>query len=393
VDKINLLLEQLVKKFNKTYKNDSKYFYSLAPGRVNLIGEHTDYHNGFVLPAAISLYTAAVASPNKEPIFNIYSEDFGELFTFSLAKKMEKTNKWTCRLEGIIRDTLRDKLNPVGANIFIGGDLPIGKGLSSSASSMAAVGAVIAYMNQIQLDKIDFAHKLQKAEHIYGGVICGLMDQLAVLFGKEEHALLIDCSNNNIDFIKIPEHFAIVVFDSGVKHELASSEYNKRREECSIALEILKNTVPEALTLRDIKFTDLGKSFTQLDEKLYKRLYHVLKENERVLETVKAFKDNNKERISELFLESHLSLKYNYEVSCKELDILVENASKINGFIGARMTGGGFGGCTVNIVEKNAAFEFLEQLKQYYHKTTNAKYLWGIIANITGGLVCGNYNG
>ncbi|MDY6821632.1 MAG: galactokinase [Deferribacterota bacterium] len=375
-----------MEKFNQIFSKKNNYIYASSPGRVNLIGEHTDYHKGFVLPFAVSLYVDVLATINNEPIFNIYSANYNETFTFRLSEPMKISTNWSSRAEGIIRDILKNKTNTKGANIVIDGDLPVGKGLSSSAASMAAIGAAIAKINGIYLKQLEFAQILQNAEHIYGGVKCGLMDQLSILFGKENNALLIDCLDNNINFVKIPDNIEFVLIDSGVKHELADSEYNKRQKECNKIIDIVKKVEPNIESFRDISLINIGKVLTQLDSKLFRRIQHVLTENERVLKLKSAFEHNKKKDFSKLLLESHLSLKYNYEVSCYELDTLVENAYKSKHLIGARMTGGGFGGCTINIVKKNKSSELINELQNHIFNFEINKPLWTKVVRPVQGL-------
>jgi galactokinase len=370
---MELLIEEALKDFKRVFGKRNIYYWGLAPGRVNLIGEHTDYHNGYVLPFAISLYTTAILSSNDTKIVNIYSKEYNESHSFSLKENFSKTGKWTDRIEGLLRDILKSSRELKGFDIYIGGDLPIGKGLSSSASSMAAVGSVAAQFYNINFDEIDFAYALQKAEHVYGGVKCGLMDQLAILLSQEDRALFIDCSNLKTKSVIIPYNCSIILIDSNVKHELANSEYNKRQSECKKFIEFAKEINPAATSLRDVCCLDIAKVLTKIDEKLYKRVIHVLGENERVLSMVKALENGDLNRIASNLITSHLSLKFNYEVSVPELDYLVEQATLIKGVIGSRMTGGGFGGCTINIVERDSSKNFIEEMNDKYQTYFNKK--------------------
>ncbi len=379
IKEMKIIMESLIKEsvedFKSTFGPKDHYYWALAPGRVNLIGEHTDYHNGYVLPFAISLYTTAVLSPNDTKIVNIYSKEYNETHSFSLQENFIKKDKWTDRLEGLIRDLLKSNKTFMGFDVYIGGDLPIGKGLSSSASSMAAVGDVTAKFYNINYEKLTFAYALQKAEHIYGGVNCGLMDQLAILLSQRDKVLFIDCLNLKTENVIVPDNWAIILIDSGVKHELASSEYNKRQSECKRFIDIIKKTKPSINTLRDVSYIDIAQILTEIDDKTYKRVVHVLSENERVLNMIKALETNNiKESFTNL-VNSHLSLKFNYEVSAPELDYLVEQACLIKGLIGCRMTGGGFGGCTINLVEKDSVKDFINQMSNKYRSYFN-KEAW-----------------
>ena len=372
---MNDLIKNSIKKYEKIFNKSSLYYWALAPGRVNLIGEHTDYHKGYVLPFAISLYCLAIIAPNESDIINIYSEDFSESYSFSLNNNFIKNNKWTDRLEGLIRDIAKNTTTRKGFNMYIGGNLPIGKGLSSSASSMAAAGSAFAKFYNINYEQLAFAYNLQKAEHVYGGVKCGIMDQLAVIMSKKDKAIFIDCSNLNIEFVPIPDKWSIVLIDSGVKHDLATSEYNKRQNECNEVLNLINKNNYNFTSLREITLIHLAQTLTQLDEKYFRRAFHVLNENERVLQSITALKNNNEKDISKHMLNSHLSLKYNYEVSAPELDYLVKQASLIEGVIGCRMTGAGFGGCTVNILDEHRVDFFIKNMSKIYEITYNKK-LW-----------------
>lgn len=369
------LIKEAIGRYDQIFGKSDLYYWAQAPGRVNLIGEHTDYHKGYVMPFAISLYCIAILVPNKNGLINIYSEDFSDTHSFSLKHNFIKNNNWTDRLEGLIRDIAKTAKMLEGFNIYIGGNLPIGKGLSSSASSMAAVGSATARFYNINFENITFAYNLQKAEHLYGGVKCGIMDQLAVIMSQKDKAIIIDCANLNIEYIPIPDNWKIVLIDSGVKHELATSEYNKRQLECSEVLNLINKHNYHYTSLRDINLLNLAQILTQLDEKSFRRVFHVLTENDRVLQSIAALKNHNDKDISKHMLNSHLSLKYNYEVSAQELDFLVEQAYLQDGIIGSRMTGAGFGGCTINIVDENYSDSFIKKIKVTFETHYNRE-LW-----------------
>ena len=387
---MNDLIKETINSHNAIFNRSKLCYWAQAPGRVNLIGEHTDYHKGYVLPFAISLYSIAILSPNNTDHINIYSEDYKETHTFSLKDKFIKKNNWTDRLEGLIRDLSKDIKTRAGFNIYVGGDLPIGKGLSSSAASMAAVGSVFLKFYNINFENLTFAYNLQRAEHIYGGVKCGIMDQLAVIMSQRDKALFIDCNNLNIEYVSIPDKWKIVLIDSAVRHNLATSEYNKRQDECDIVLNLLNKNNNKYTSLRDINLTDLAKILTQLSEKSYKRVFHVLSENERVLQSIIALKSQSEEDISKNLLGSHLSLKYNYEVSAEELDFLVEQAFLTEGIVAARMTGAGFGGCTINIVNEDQIDTFIGKMQSAYESKYNKK-LWIKEVLPVDGLISGVY--
>ena len=347
-----------------------------APGRVNLIGEHTDYHEGFVLPAAIELSVRAVGRARSDRTVRLYSETFGEEHVFSLAEQQSDHSGWARRAEGIIRTVLAPatiERDVLGMDAWMVADLPVGGGLSSSAASMAALGELAAHLNGIELDRLEFARTLQTAEHRFAGVKCGIMDQLAVLLGRRDHALLLDCRSLAAEHIPLPTQWALVVMDTGVRHDLASSEYNRRPQECAAVLDVLKRRRPEIRSLRDVAIDEVSMVEGDVDPVGYRRIMHVLSENQRVLDTIDAFRAADGERVACLFQASHVSLRDDYEVSCYELDEMVRAAKDAPGQVASRMTGGGFGGCTVNLVERERTKEFAEHVAETFIERTGRR--------------------
>ena len=364
-------IANLSKKFNELWTNAEPRLFE-APGRVNLIGEHTDYNDGFVLPIALDFTTKALAGLRTDEKIEVYSANYGELKNFDFNSTPRKnTDEWINYVEGVAR-VLRDiGLKIGGANLLISSDVPVGAGLSSSAAIEIAVGYALNSINNTEIDKIRLALVGQTAEHEYVGTKSGIMDQFAAAFGRANHALLIDC--RKLEAKAIPLHFdavEIIVCNSGVKHSLSSSEYNTRRAECEKGVVILREFLPEVTALRDVSKKDLEQFAHHLPENLYRRCRHVVTENERTLKAAEAFEHGEVELAGKLMLESHESLRDNYEVSCKELDTLVALAESFNGVYGARMTGGGFGGCTVNLVERDKSQAFIEYLRENYAKQT-----------------------
>ena len=361
----------LSKKFNELWTNAEPRVFQ-APGRVNLIGEHTDYNDGFVLPIALDFTTKVLACSRMDEKVEIYSTNYDELKTFDFNSAPRKnTGEWVNYAEGVAR-VLRDNgLKIGGANLLISSDVPVGAGLSSSAAIEIAVGYALTSINNINIDKIRLALAGQASEHQYVGTKSGIMDQFAAAFGRANHALLIDC--RKLQAKSIPLHFdcaEIIVCNSGVKHSLSSSEYNTRREECEKAVTILREFLPEIMALRDVSRKDLKQFAHHLPETIYRRCRHVVTENERTLQTAEAFEHGEIELAGKLMLESHESLRDDYEVSCKQLDTLVALAESFDGVYGARMTGGGFGGCTVNLVRRDKSREFIDYLREHYAKQT-----------------------
>jgi galactokinase len=353
-----------------------KIFVSSAPGRVNLIGEHTDYNMGFVMPCAINLKTVAIGRfTNHEREISIESLNLGEKTKVSF-DNINPTRTWADYILGPIF-LLKNKIGNLdsGLDIIIRGNVPIGGGLSSSASCEVAISSLLNEMFNLKMGKIEIVRISKRAENEFVGVPCGIMDQMSSVFGKENHAMVIDCKTEEIEYIKFPENWSIVICDSGVKHKLGESEYKKRQSECQQALKIIKERTKEndqIESLRDIDeyMLDILKRENEI---LWKRAKFVVEENKRVLTAKEAIKKGDKETISKVFIQSHIGLQKEYEVSCEELDTLVEIAYDFKYTVGARMTGAGFGGNTINIVEKGREEEFAEFVQEKYKSKTNKK--------------------
>ncbi len=342
-----------------------------APGRVNLIGEHTDYNEGFVLPAAIEFYCwAAVASRTDRKIV-IHSENYNEsveepLDSLSPLAKKHWANyslgvAWALRQAG-------ETLN--GANIFISGEVPLGAGLSSSAALEVSTGFGLLTESGQTVDRAQLAQICQKAENDFVGAHVGIMDQFVSCYGRASHALLLDCRSLEHKYVKLPADIQLVICNSMVKHELASGEYNARRAECEEGVRILRIVLPHIRALRDVTLAQLEEHRQILPPKVIARCRHVITENGRVKSAVDAFQSGNIKALGPLMQESHRSLRDDYEVSCKELDLMVEIAAGQPGLIGARMTGGGFGGCTINLVESTAVADFKCKVAAEYSSKT-----------------------
>lgn len=364
-----ILIEKLSHKFEKLWAKKQMRFFR-APGRVNLIGEHTDYNEGFVLPIALNFSATVAASRRDDDIIEVFSQNFDELKTLDLNRNGQKKNgEWINYVEGIARILLEKGYKIGGANLLIDSDVPVGAGLSSSAAIEIAVGFALLCINENDVDRLQLALAGQAAEHEYVGAKSGIMDQFVSAFGKSGHALLIDC--RTLESTPIPLDLAdveIIVCNSGVKHALASSEYNTRRAECEKGVEILQKDLPEINSLRDVNLENLEKFGSSLPERIYRRCRHIVTENARTLEAADAFKNGDLQTAGRLMSESHISLRDDFEVSCPELDVLVALAENFEGVYGARMTGGGFGGCTINLVRRDVREDFDEFLKENYAK-------------------------
>ncbi|MDX9722419.1 MAG: galactokinase [Myxococcota bacterium] len=353
-------------------------FEGFAPGRVNLIGEHTDYHEGLVMPGAIARGIQMLGRGREDGVFRIRSTAFEEAHVFRLEEGMSESAGWGRRAEGIVRLLADELAGPLrGMDLLLDADLPLGGGLSSSAASMAAIALALGQVNGLSFERRALARSMQQAEHRFAGVKCGLMDQLAVLLGQPNCALKLDCRTLEIEPVAMPEAWAVLVLDTSVRHDLASSQYNQRQLECARALTKMQNYRPEIKTLRDATWGDLERLQGSLDALAFARARHVIAENERVEQAAQAIKQRDARRVGELFAASHLSLRDDYAVSCEALDTLAEAAWAAPGCIGARMTGGGFGGCTVNLVEEAQVAAFLEQVQHRFHA------VFGRLAGVT----------
>jgi len=338
-----------------------------APGRVNLIGEHTDYNEGFVLPAAIDKEIIFAVAPNQTDNVRLFTHDFNDYFEFSLQLVKKSSVTWANYILGVVAQFQKAGYAVQGFDCVYGGDVPSGAGLSSSAAVECGVATAINDMFAFGIDKFTLTKMAQKAEHEYAGVMCGIMDQFASMFGKANHVVRLDC--RSLDYQYFPfdmSDYKIVLCDTQVKHSLASSEYNTRRAECEEGVAILQKYYPEVSSLRSVTVEMLKKHQAEFREVVYKRCLYVVKENNRVIQACNHLEKGNLKAFGELMYASHEGLSNDYEVSCKELDLLVEQAQKHPEVIGARMMGGGFGGCTINLVKADAVENFVTAMTQTY---------------------------
>jgi galactokinase len=359
----------LARKFRELYCQSPAIF--RAPGRVNLIGEHTDYNDGFVMPAAIDYYTWVAAAPRSDRILRVRTEQYQESVEIPLdAAEGPPRRHWSDYARGVARVLERNGHRLTGADVLIDGQVPPGAGLSSSAALELAVALALTTTSQIEISRLELVKLSQKAEHEYAGTLCGIMDQFIAGFGRAGHALMLDCRSLEYTFLPVGEKAQLVVCNSMVRHEHAAGEYNTRRLECASGVATLQKFFPTIRALRDVSIVQLHAHRKDLSQQVYRRCYHVVHENERVTHAANALRDNNLASFGELMYASHASLRDDYEVSCVELDLLVELASKCSGVYGARMTGGGFGGCTVNLVQADAVPEFKEHIAEKYKSVT-----------------------
>lgn len=346
------LLDETRELFSQTFlgKPEVSVF---APGRVNLIGEHTDYNDGYVLPMAVERGMALVGRKRADGKMILYSADFQqkeEFFPDTLKPVAAKA--WANYFKGVVFLLRQKGIFLGGFEAILKGDLPQGAGLSSSAALEVASAVFLKKLFHLQLEDIDLVRLTQRAENEFVGVQCGIMDQFASHMGGKDHALFLDCRNLEYDWVPLGSEHRVVVFNTGVKRELASSDYNQRRRQCEEGVRIFSRVLPHVRSLRDVSLCDFEKHQGLLDPVVLRRCRHVVSENQRVLDCVEALKNRNFERVKALFRESHESLRDDYEVSCPELDILVDLAQEHPLQKGSRMTGAGFGGCTVHLIPK-----------------------------------------
>jgi galactokinase len=383
-------IASITQKFEETF-GSLPTFVASAPGRVNLIGEHTDYNDGYVFPVAIDKYINIAARQRTDRHVTLYAPDVNDSWKFdldALPSIPQQAPAWSYYLIGVASLLQRSGRKVAGIDTVITGDVPIGAGLSSSAAlSVSATLAFLATGSELVGDgfpvpednKKELAALCQRVEHEFAGVNCGIMDQMISLLGRENHGLFLDC--RSLEYEHIPLNLAghyITICNTKVKRELATSEYNKRRAECERGVDILSKWISGISSLRDIALTDFKKHEEELPMLTQKRCRYVIEENTRVLDAVSVLKAHNQqitEKTDEALIQfgrlmnaSHDGLRDDYEVSCKELDLLTDIARSITGVIGSRMTGAGFGGCTVSIVHKDALETFQTRVKKEYHE-------------------------
>ncbi|MFC2086944.1 galactokinase [Bacteroidota bacterium] len=343
-----------------------------APGRVNLIGEHTDYNEGFVLPAAIDRQITFAVAKNKVNKYRFYAFDLHKSFEINIENLNKSGVHWANYLLGVIAQFKKKNIIVGGLDCVFGGNIAIGAGLSSSAALEVGIANSINDIFGYGLEKMELIKMAQIAEHEYAGVMCGIMDQFASMNGKNNHVLKIDCRSFEFEYFPLElADYRIVLCDTLVKHSLASSEYNTRRKECETGIEIIKKYKPQVNSLRDISLDTLKGHQHKIDPIVFKRCKFVIEENQRLEDACKALIDRDLKSFGEKMYGSHYGLRDEYEVSCKELDYLQEYAENHTGVIGARMMGGGFGGCTINLVKLNNVDSFAMEISEAYKNKFN----------------------
>jgi galactokinase len=348
------------------------YLFS-APGRVNLIGEHTDYNEGFVLPASVDKAIHFAIKPNSTGLFRFYAIDLDESFETSIEKIEPSKSHWANYLMGVIAQFVKNGKNIPGFDCAFGGDVPLGAGMSSSAAIEVGMAYALNHIFSFSFSKFELVKFAQMAEHEYAGVKCGIMDQFASMYGKANHVIKLDCRSLEYQYFPLDTtNHLLVLVNTGVKHSLATSEYNKRRQECEHGVALLKKYVPTIHSLRDVSLDLIESHKSEFNPITYNRCSYVIEENIRLEKACKALENADFVEFGNLMYGSHYGLKNKYEVSCTELDQLVELTKSIDGVLGARMMGGGFGGCTINLVKKDSVASFEKTITENY-KTPEGK--------------------
>jgi len=363
---VNSQVETATREFRARFGGEGRVF--RAPGRVNLIGEHTDYNDGLVMPFAIDRDSLTIGRTRQDSTVTVAAVDVDGNATFDLnGPPPARTGSWQDHAAGIIF-SVRDSFGlGSGADLLFTSNVPVGAGLSSSAAMSVSLGFALLSLAEIKADPEQLAFAAQRGENEVVGIRSGIMDQFTAVFGRRGHAMLLDCRSLERRYVPLPgEETVIALCDSGVKHSLASSEYNLRREQCEKGVEIISKSLPAVTSLRDLSLFDLSHFASEIPEIVYRRCRHVVTENERTVHGADAFERGDLADAGRHMLASHRSLRDDYEVSCDELDLLVDAAMGVSGVYGARMTGGGFGGCTVNLLRADAFHPFTDTVNRTF---------------------------
>ncbi len=356
--------------FKNHFTTEPRVFFS--PGRINLIGEHIDYNDGYVMPAAIDKGVWYAVSANHSDNINFFSTDYNESYTTTI-HQIHPQQSWKNYVLGVLHILEEEKISIGGFDCVFGGNLPVGAGLSSSAAVEGGLLFALNTIFNIGLDRVTMAKMAQKAEHSYPGVKCGIMDQFANLNGQKDHVILLDCVT--LDYQHFPlqlNEYAIYLINTKVHHSLASGEYNKRRHDCEEGFAILKEKIGGDIhSWRQITSDQVVLHQSYLTDKVFDRSLFVTQEIHRTQKAGKLLQQNNLKEFGKLMFQTHEGLSKLYEVSCTELDFLVEQAKHFTEVIGARVMGGGFGGCTINIIEKEKADAVISTITSAYQKQFN----------------------
>ncbi|HVZ24863.1 MAG TPA: galactokinase [Sediminibacterium sp.] len=361
------IIDRLTQLFTRSW--GSPAFLVRSPGRINLIGEHLDYNMGFVMPAAIDKAIYLAMTPRADDTIRLMAGDLQQTHTASLHQLSPVPLQWPDYLMGVADQFLKAGYPIKGFDVALMGDVPLGAGLSSSAAVECAMAFSLNYAFDLGLDKLTMVQLAQKAENQFVGVQCGIMDQFASMFGKQEQVIRLDC--RSLAYTYLPFDTAgvdLVLLDTGVKHSLASSEYNLRRQECEAGVRLLQERYPSVHSLRDASVELVAENLKTADPVIYRRCRYITEEIQRVLSASEDLQKGSMQAFGRKMFQTHEGLSKDYQVSCAEADFLVEKVAGITGVWGARMMGGGFGGCTLNLLEKGRAEELIATLQPAYQE-------------------------
>ncbi len=340
-----------------------------SPGRINIIGEHTDYNGGFVLPAAIDKAVYVAVSKRSDLRICLYAEDYQERYEVELSERAPTEKHWPNYILGVVDQMVQRGHVIEGFNLYIDGDIPLGAGLSSSAAVECATTLALNELFALDIPRLEIPKIGQLAEHTYAGVKCGIMDQFASTFGKKDHVIKLDCRSLEFEYVPLKlDGYTIVLFNSNVKHSLASTAYNTRREQCEQAVEWIRANHPEVDSLRDANVAMLDAYVKERDTEVYTKARFVVEEIERLQLACKSLQEGDIPLLGRYMFDTHDGLSKAYEVSCPELDFLVDIVRPLPQVLGSRMMGGGFGGCTINIVESAYVDELVTLISDQYVK-------------------------
>lgn len=372
------IAESLKKKFRLLFGQQPLIVQS--PGRINIIGEHTDYNEGFVLPAAIDKAAYMAVAIRNDNEIHLIADDLNEKFSININELQPQKNiSWPNYILGPVAQLLKKNIVVTGFNAILSSNVPVGAGLSSSAAVECATIFALNELFHAKLDKITMIKMAQKAEHEYPGLLCGIMDMFASVMGKKDHVIKLDCRSLEYEYVPFKlDGIKVVLFDTNVKHSLASSEYNTRRKECTQAVEWVKEFHPEVKTLRDVTEAMLDKYVLPKNKLIDKRSRFVVQEIQRLQDACDDLKRGDIAALGNKMFATHDGLSRMYEVSCAELDFLVDFVKNNEDVIGARMMGGGFGGCTINLVRESAIDPLIEKIKPAYEQKTNLPFTFYI---------------
>ncbi|CAH0997789.1 Galactokinase [Emticicia aquatica] len=377
---MELSLEEIKEKFTEKF-HQSPQLIVRSPGRINLIGEHTDYNGGFVLPAAIDREIYFAISTRNDNYCHVYAQNLNEFEIFSIEKVERSRHNWSDYLKGVIQQIQNYGFKIAGFNLVFGGNIPFGAGVSSSAALETGLAFALNQLFDFQIPKMELVKLCQRAENEFVGLQCGIMDMFASTMGKENSVIRLDC--RSLEYAYFPflqDKYSIILCDTGVKHSLGNSEYNTRRQECELGVKILQKHYPKIQHLRDVSSKMLNSHAQEFDQITLKRCRYVVQEIERVIAACEDLQNNDLVAFGKKMYQTHQELRDDYEVSCEELDFLVAETQKFspestNLVLGSRMMGGGFGGCTINIVKKEQVDNFMSAIASAYQIQFNRKLI------------------